>query len=85
MFLGILATGAVATELLIALGLWVPRWRKLAYLAGVALHLPMILLLEPTFELLVFAMLMYSVYPLYDLVRPGNDRMPAGDMVPAAS
>jgi hypothetical protein len=62
-----LAAGVVIAELVLAIGLWLPRWRKTAMVTGVLLHLNMILLMPGTvqLDLLAFALACFSVYPQF--------------------
>ena len=65
-----LAVGAVAAELFVAFYLWRPSLRGAATIAGVGLHVTIMLLLHPFFELLVFSLLMFSAYLLHIDRRP---------------
>ncbi len=59
----------IATEIGIAIGLWWRRTRWLAVMAGLGLHLSIIVLLNSPFVFTAFALLCFSVYPLA-LTRP---------------
>ena len=61
----------VVTEVaVLAVGLWVPRIRVLAVLAGLGLHLSIVLMLtHHTFQLVAFTLSCVSLYPLF-LTRP---------------
>ena len=71
----VLAISAVATEGYLALALWSPSRRASALVVGVALHLFMVLTLAPTLELLVFAVELLALYPLF---FPQPRRLTAG-------
>jgi hypothetical protein len=65
-----LALGTVAAELFLVAGLWVPRVRVLAVLAGVGLHAGIVVgLSDLNVVLLAFALMTTSTYPLF-LTRP---------------
>lgn len=65
--LAIMAFASVAIEAFLAVGLWVPRWRKAAVLLGVLLHLGMIatVILPDMLGVVVFAVSSLALYPLY--------------------
>jgi hypothetical protein len=69
----LLAVAAVATEGYLAFALWTPRRQVAALVIGLTLHLCMVLTLSPTLDLVVFAVELLALYPLF-LV----DRKPAG-------
>lgn len=61
----VLALMTIVAELLLAVGLWFPPTRKLAALTGLVLHTSILLLMRDTGDLVVFAILMWSTYPLF--------------------
>lgn len=63
-----LAVLTIATELFLAIGLWIRATRIPAVLVGAALHGSTMLFLGPIAELFVFTLLMTSAYPLYFLL-----------------
>ena len=63
------AVAVVLTELLLAVGLWVPRLRSTALSLGLVFHISILVALGPTRGLVVFALASLSVYPLF-LSRP---------------
>lgn len=77
-FLSIVAALTVFIELFIAVFLWSARLRVIAVALGIGLHLSIVLLMEPIPELLVFAMEMIAVYPLF-LTR--EQRIEEGDAI----
>lgn len=78
-FLAPLAAVAVATELILALGLWSRRLRPVAVVAGIGLHLAIVLFLAPAHELIVFAALMWGSYPLFTpTLEPASTRQANG-------
>jgi len=64
-FLSILAALAVMTELFIAFFIWSKRFRPAAFILGLSFHTTLILLMAPTGELVVFALQMLALYPLF--------------------
>ena len=69
-----LAWATVITELVLAFALWHPRFRRLAAVVGVLLHLSIITLLAgENIWLVAFALTTTAAYPLF-LTRPGFDR-----------
>ena len=60
-----LAILAVATELSVGIFLWRRRGRRIAVLLGIGLHVTIALLMTPTVQLIVFAMVMLSSYGLF--------------------
>ncbi len=69
-FLGVVAGGAVVTEVFLAFALWLPRLRLIAFVVGALFHLTVALLMADTLELGVFAMLMLAIYPLFRSTLP---------------
>jgi simple sugar transport system substrate-binding protein len=62
---------AIATELLLAFGLWSARLRGPAAVVGVGLHMSFVLLMPQWAELIVFGLLAAGTYPLF-LSRDGE-------------
>jgi hypothetical protein len=60
-----LALATVVIELVLAVGLWVPWVRRGAAVLGVFFHLGLVALVPGWEELLVFALLCWSTYPLF--------------------
>ncbi len=62
----------VAIELLLAVGLWLPRLRRISVLGGIALHSGIVALVGTTaletFQLGLFALLLIGLYPLFSAV-----------------
>jgi hypothetical protein len=80
-----LAVATVATELFLAAALWMRRLRVLAVVAGVGLHLSILVgLTDQTFVLTAFAAASLSTYWLF-LRRPGPRSADAEDAAPPAS
>lgn len=76
-----LAMASAMTELLVlAIGLWVPKFRLLAVIAGVCLHLSIIATIPGAAPLTAFALACVPLYPLY-LTRPSLKDL-AGHRVP---
>jgi predicted DCC family thiol-disulfide oxidoreductase YuxK len=63
----------IAMELLLAAGLWLPRWRRSTMTLGLGLHAGMILWMTVPYQLLVFAITMFSGYLAF--LAPGRGSM----------
>jgi hypothetical protein len=67
----VLAVGAVLTELGLSVALWLPRTRWLAGLAGVLLHLTILVAMwSDAWALTAFAVACLSQYPMFFAARP---------------
>jgi hypothetical protein len=64
-FLGPVAALALFVELFIAVFIWRPRFRPTAFVLGFGLHLSIILFMADTLKLVVFALVMLALYPLF--------------------
>ena len=64
-FLSSLALVVVVVELFVSMFLWSTRYRPAAFVLGLALHVSIILLMQPTAELIVFSLEMLALYPLF--------------------
>ncbi len=56
---------ALFTEGFLAVALWLPRARRSAFAVGLALHLGMVVMLSPPFELTIFALETLALYILF--------------------
>lgn len=62
----LLAACVVVLELFLAVGFWWPPSRRIALVAGIALHVGiMVAMTDGRLELLAFALMMWSIYPLF--------------------
>ena len=72
----LLAVATVATELFLAVGLWLPRWRTAAVAVGVAFHLTLTAMMPVSvhgFGLVIFDLLFFGAYYLFLTTdRPGG-------------
>jgi predicted DCC family thiol-disulfide oxidoreductase YuxK len=68
-FLMPLATAAVFVELFLAVFFWSARFRPTAMILGLSLHVSIVLFMGHPGELLVFALEMFALYPLF--LSPG--------------
>lgn len=68
----ILAVLAICLEAFVAVGLWLPRWRPAALVASLALHLGITVWLSPTYQLLVYSVLMLPLLILFLHVPAGS-------------
>jgi len=59
-------------ELGLAMGLLLPRWRRTAFVVGLGLHVSIALWLEPTFPLVIFAIMSLGPYLLFLDGRPSH-------------
>lgn len=60
-----LAAIVILVEVFIGIGLWLPRYRPAAFGLGLVFHLSIVLLIDSWAELLVFAVEMLAIYPLF--------------------
>ena len=60
--MAVVSITAVLIELLIGVGLWMRRWRRMAISAGLLLHLGMVLWGSQPYQLAIFAMVMFAGY-----------------------
>lgn len=65
-----LATLSVLIEAFLAVGLWLPRWRRDALVAGVILHCSILVFMGPWLELLIFGAIMISLYTAFRDTEP---------------
>jgi predicted DCC family thiol-disulfide oxidoreductase YuxK len=63
---------SLAAELLIALALWLPRTRHMAFVVGLGLHLSIILTMAQPGHLILFAALMFALYLLFLDAAPSS-------------
>ncbi len=65
-----MAIATVVLEVFMAVGLWLPRWRVLAALLGLCLHLSILVtMLDGSIALIAFTLACVGLYPLF-LTRP---------------
>jgi predicted DCC family thiol-disulfide oxidoreductase YuxK len=68
----VLAILSICLEAFVAIGLWLPRWRPAALVAGLGLHIGISAWLNPTFQITVFSLLMLPLYLLFLETRPAR-------------
>lgn len=56
---------AVILELFLAIALWIPRWRRTAFVVGFVMHAGITLWLEPPAQLAIFSLLILAPYLLF--------------------
>lgn len=61
---------SILTEAFLAVALWIPMTRKLAFVIGAGLHLGIVVLLQSPAPLIGFGMLMFAGYILFAWSRP---------------
>ena len=61
---------AILAEIGLAIGLWLPRWRRTAFVVGFLMHLSIALWFDPTVPLLVFAVIALAPYVLFLDLEP---------------
>lgn len=69
---------AILTELFLAGALWIPGWRRTAFVVGLGLHLGIAIWFVPTAELVVFALIILAPY-LFFLRAPVRGAVVAWD------
>ena len=65
-----LAWSSILLEIILAVGLWLPRWRRPVALLGIGFHALVVLALTPAVELIVFAIESLAVYRLFFIDPP---------------
>lgn len=63
--LAALALATVAIEAFLAVALWLPGLRRIAFLLGTGFHLAIVLTMEPFLPLAAFGLASLAVYPLF--------------------
>jgi predicted DCC family thiol-disulfide oxidoreductase YuxK len=58
----VLSIVAVLAEVLLAIGLWVPNWRRNAFVLGLGLHLAILVTFDPPLPFLAFGILTLALY-----------------------
>lgn len=69
---------AILTELFLAVALWLPRWRRTAFVLGLGLHTAIATWFVPTAELVVFGLITLAPY-LFFLPAPRQGAVVAWD------
>lgn len=68
----VLSIVAVLAEGLLAIGLWLPHWRRNAFVVGLGLHLSIVLTFQPPLQFAVFALATLAPYVLFLQAAPGS-------------
>lgn len=76
--LAALAFATVAVEAFLAVALWIPRLRRAAYALGIALHLGILVSMEPALPFAVFGLSSIAVYPLFSARALPQGEAPPG-------
>lgn len=63
--MGSLAVLSILTELFIAICLWLPRWRRTAFVVGLGLHFVIAIWLDPPIQLWIFGLMILPTYLLF--------------------
>jgi hypothetical protein len=71
-----LAVASLLVEVFLAIAFWVPRWRPVAWIVGLTLHIGCIFILAPGYhtQIAVFALEMIALYTAFGpppFLRPG--------------
>lgn len=74
--LPVAAVSSIAAEAFLAIALWIPRLRKLAFVVGAGLHIGIVVLLDSPAPLIGFGLLMATGYILFAWAAP--DRILSG-------
>lgn len=72
--MSVLALLSILTEAFLAVALWSPRLRSVGFGLGLAFHIAIVLGMDPAAELIVFSLLMFSLYLLH-LDAPVDSRL----------
>jgi predicted DCC family thiol-disulfide oxidoreductase YuxK len=68
----VMALLSICLEGFVAIGLWLPRWRPAALVAGLMLHIGISAWLSPTVQITVFSLLMLPLYLLFLETEPSR-------------
>lgn len=68
----VLSTVALLTELFVAVALWLPRWRRNAFVVGLGLHAFILLTFQPPLALLIFGLASLAPYILFLDAAPAS-------------
>lgn len=68
----VLSIVALLAEALLAIGLWVPTWRRNAFVVGLGLHLMILLTFDPPLPFLAFGILTLAMYVQFLDAKPAS-------------
>jgi predicted DCC family thiol-disulfide oxidoreductase YuxK len=68
----VLSIVAILAEALLAIGLWLPKWRRTAFVVGLGLHLAILVTFDPPLPFLAFGILTLALYVQFLDVVPGG-------------
>jgi predicted DCC family thiol-disulfide oxidoreductase YuxK len=68
--MAVLSIVSILAEVGLAIALWLPRWRRTAFVVGLLLHLGIALWFDPTVPLIVFAVIALAPYVLFLDLQP---------------
>lgn len=68
----VLSIVAVLVEALLAIGLWIPKWRRNAFVVGLGLHLAILVTFDPPLPFLAFGILTLALYVQFLDVTPAS-------------
>ena len=68
----VLSVVALLSELFLAVALWLPRWRRNAFVVGLGLHAFILLTFQPPLALLVFGLASLAPYVLFLHAAPAS-------------
>ena len=63
--MAVLSLLSILTELFLAVALWLPRWRRAAFVVGLGLHVGIAIWFEPTGQLAIFSIIILTPYLLF--------------------
>lgn len=63
--MAVISLMAVLTELFLAVALWLPRWRRAAFVVGLGMHVGIAMWFVPTDQLMVFSIIILAPYLLF--------------------
>jgi predicted DCC family thiol-disulfide oxidoreductase YuxK len=63
--MAVLSLLSILTELFLAMALWLPRWRRAAFVVGLGLHVGIAIWFEPAGQLAIFSVIILTPYLLF--------------------
>lgn len=63
--MAVLSLLAIMAEAFLAVALWLPRWRRAAFVVGLGLHLTIAIWFDPPVELFIFGLIILPTYLLF--------------------
>jgi len=69
-FMAVLSLLAILSEAFLAICLWLPRWRRAAFVVGLGMHLSIAIWFDPPIQLWIFGFMVLPTYVLFLNAEP---------------